>query len=183
MRCIMRVLPSVSMPVPSTNSSGPLFVPPSVKRADNSNTANLIDQAPIKNYTPLPSAQLHTPASIAIPFRTPQDVQVAGKEVSVSRNGFLWKPVSESDGKLVVLLPQSITGRVKSASIHTSLPPRNENMIEGGRFAGDTHNENRAHFRFSRAGSSYPNNAYVVAQLNDGTYTTFQIKNSGSRNN
>jgi hypothetical protein len=182
----MRVLPSVGMPPLSNHTSNPLFVPPSVTPIPGStpeNTSLQTEPAPARNYTPLPAVQNRTPASIAIPFRTPRDIQTAGRQVSVSRSGFLWKPVSENDGKLVILLPQSLTGKIRSASIHSSLPPRSENMIENGRFSGDTHNENRAHFRFSKPGSSYPDNTYVVAQLNDGTYTSFQIGSSGARNN
>ncbi|HMO51446.1 MAG TPA: hypothetical protein PKA21_09995, partial [Kiritimatiellia bacterium] len=78
--------------------------------------------------------------------------------------GFIWKPKSESDGRLVVLLPPQYRQRVSSVFISDS----NGKPIEVGRFAGDNHNGNRPHFRFSRHGSAYGNNIYVVADLNDG---------------
>ncbi len=178
----MKILPSVEKPPVVSYSSTPLFVPPSVSAAPGSTASEQLSELNSKSYTPLPSVQQHTPASIAVPFRTPQEIQTAGKHISVSRSGFLWKPVSENNGKLVILLPQSLTGKVQSTSIHSSLPPGSTNMIESGKFSGDTHNGNRAHFRFSKPGDSYPDNAYVVAQLKDGTYTTFQINDSGRRN-
>ncbi|HMO18156.1 MAG TPA: hypothetical protein PKA63_11240 [Oligoflexia bacterium] len=105
-----------------------------------------------------------------------------GQAVSSSRNGFLWKPVSENNGRLVVLLPANLTGKVRSAAIYSSLPPSPENLIEDGKFSGDHQNGGRSHFRFSKPGGSYPNGSYVVAQLKDGSYTSFQIGNSSSRN-
>jgi hypothetical protein len=99
-----------------------------------------------------------------------------------SMGGFLWKPQSESDGRLVVLLPPALTGNVVSAGIYSSLPASESSKIEEGRFSGDTHNGGRAHFRFSNSGGAYPDGAYVVAQLRDGSEVSFQIKDSSSRN-
>lgn len=97
-------------------------------------------------------------------------------------NGFLWKPVSESNGNLVVLFPPNLTGNISSAGIYSSLPPSYENLIEEGDFSGDNHNGGRAHFRFSKPGGSYPDGVYVVAQLSNGESATFEIENSSSRN-
>jgi hypothetical protein len=97
-------------------------------------------------------------------------------------NGFLWKPISESDGKLVVLLPASQTGSVSYAELYSSLPPSEETLLEKGRFSGDTHNGGRAHFRFSKPGGAYPDGAYVVATLFDGSQVSFQINDSSGRN-
>ena len=97
-------------------------------------------------------------------------------------NGFLWKPISESNGNLVVLFPPNLTGNISSAGIYSSLPPSYENLIEEGDFSGDNHNGGRAHFRFSKPGGSYPDGVYVVAQLSNGESATFEIENSSSRN-
>ncbi len=97
-------------------------------------------------------------------------------------NGFLWKPISESNGNLVVLFPPNLTGNISSAGIYTSLPPSYENLVEKGSFSGDNHNGGRAHFRFSKPGGAYPDGVYVVAQLNNGQSATFEIDNSSSRN-
>ena len=95
---------------------------------------------------------------------------------------FLWKPQSESNGKLVVLLPSGLTGKVVKAGVYTSVPPTQANLVEEGRFSGDDHNGGRAHFRFNNAGGSYPDGSYVVAQLSDGRTVSFQVGETSARN-
>jgi hypothetical protein len=95
--------------------------------------------------------------------------------------GFLWKPVSDSNGKLVVLFPASLTGNIISAGLYSSLPPTSENMIENGRFSGDSHNGRRAHFRFSKPGEGYSNGVYVVAHLKNGQIASYRINSTGRR--
>lgn len=89
--------------------------------------------------------------------------------------GFLWKPVSEGDGKLVILLPGSLRGRVSGCTISGSFGSEN------GRFTGDTHNGNRPHYRFSRPGANYGSNITVTARTTDGT-RTWRIPNGAQRN-
>jgi hypothetical protein len=96
-------------------------------------------------------------------------------------NGFLWKPESDSTGNLVVLLPSNLRGQVASLEIHRSLPATSESLIERGSFAGDNHNGNRPHFRFRQPGSQYSDGSYVVVRMSDGTVSTQQIDNTGSR--
>lgn len=88
-------------------------------------------------------------------------------------NGFVWKPVSESDRKLVVLFPSSMKG-IKSVAIY-----QNEKVVEKGKYSG-IHNGNRAHFRFSRPGSAF-NNVYLIATMNDGINYVYKISNGGNR--
>lgn len=104
-----------------------------------------------------------------------------GNSISISTGGFLWKPVSESNGKLVVLLPSSLAGKVSAAEIHSSLPPSDTTLLESGKFSSNA-NGGRDHFRFSNAGGAYPDSAYVVAKLKTGDYASFQIGDSASRN-
>jgi hypothetical protein len=95
-------------------------------------------------------------------------------------NEFLWKPTAEKDGKLVVLLPASLTGDVSSLALYSSLPPTPANRIEDGRYA-NVGNGDREHFRFSKAGSSYQDGLYVVATLKDGTKVQHQISETSAR--
>lgn len=90
--------------------------------------------------------------------------------------GFLWKPVSEGDGKLVVLLPSSLRGRVSGAEIQ-----KGGSLVERGKFAGDTHNGNRPHYRFSKPGAGYGSGLTLVAFLNGGGKKSWSIPNGGSR--
>ncbi len=96
--------------------------------------------------------------------------------------GFLWKPVSEGDGKLVVLLPTELRGKIDRAEIHSALPPSEETKIEEGRFSGDSTNGNRPHFRFDKEGSGYGNDIYLVCYKDDGSYLSWSIEDGAKRN-
>jgi len=89
---------------------------------------------------------------------------------------FLFKPVSESDGNLVVLLPSSLTGLISSASL---IGP-DGTLIESGRYSG-VGNGDRTHFRFSKPGSSYPANLTVQAKLDNGETVSFNVANPSER--
>ncbi|MCC6933938.1 MAG: hypothetical protein IT292_11925 [Deltaproteobacteria bacterium] len=96
------------------------------------------------------------------------------------KGGFLWKPISESDGKLAVLLPSSLTGSVAGLEIYSGDPENGGQLLDRGRFTGAT-NGNRATFRFGKPGSGYPDNCYVVARLDNGQTQKFQIPDSSQR--
>ncbi|MGA1191633.1 MAG: hypothetical protein ACO3XO_05070, partial [Bdellovibrionota bacterium] len=122
------------------------------------------------------SRSLNAPSNVA-----PRTHMAQAHAARSGSGEFLWKPNSESDGRLVVLLPAQYTGRVTSAGIYESMPPTEEGLIEEGRFSGDSHNGGRAHFRFNRAGGAYPNNVYVVARMTDGRTVSFPIANGSQR--
>lgn len=103
---------------------------------------------------------------------------------SVARDGaggFLWKPVSEADGKLVVLLPTDLKGAIDKVEIHSELPPSPDSLLEKGRFTGDTHNGGRPHFRFDQPGEAYGDNVHLVVFRDDGSTVTYDIDNGGDR--
>lgn len=89
--------------------------------------------------------------------------------------GFLWKPVSENDGRLVILLPAQYRGVVKSVAVKDS----EGNTLEMGRFAGDVHNGGRPHFRFDKSGGAYGANIYTVADV--GKLVHWPIPNGAAR--
>jgi hypothetical protein len=95
---------------------------------------------------------------------------------AVGSAGFLWKPISESDSKLVVLLPPSFTGLVESARL---LGP-NGDEIESGRYRGSG-NGGREHFRFSQPGGNYPQGVVVEALLKNGEKVLFKITDPSQR--
>ncbi len=90
--------------------------------------------------------------------------------------GFLFKPVSDSDGKLVVLLPKKFSGKVKSLVIRDSTGK----VIDKGRATG-IGNGDREHFRFKKAGASYPPNVTVEVTLEDGTTKSWPIGDPSQR--
>ena len=95
--------------------------------------------------------------------------------------GFLWKPVSESDGNLVVLLPTTLKGLIDKVEIHSELPASETSLIEKGRFTGDTHNGGRAHFRFDQPGEAYGENIHLVVFKDGGETVSWNIGNGGNR--
>jgi hypothetical protein len=90
-------------------------------------------------------------------------------------SGFLWKPISESDGKLVILLPPSYVGRVEMVSV-----VRDGVIVDVGRFAG-VHNGGRPHYRFGSRGANYGNNLFTVADLSGGGKNYWYVPSGASR--
>lgn len=90
--------------------------------------------------------------------------------------GFLWKPVSDGNGKLVVLLPQALTGRVDGVIVQDS----NGRVLEKGDYA-NVANGGREHFRFDKPGAAYGENIIVEVQLKDGSTKRFQVPNGANR--
>lgn len=83
--------------------------------------------------------------------------------------GFLWKPTSDSNGNLVVLLPSGT--RAGSATIRDP----NGNVIGNGRYSGVA-NGGREHYRFDTPGASFPPNSSVSFGNN-----SVSIPNTGTR--
>jgi len=81
-------------------------------------------------------------------------------------NSFLWKPVSDTDGNLVVILPANINASTVTVN---GLSP----SASIGRWNG-----NRQHFRYPKPGASYGVNVKVVAV---GTGRAWTVPNGGAR--
>lgn len=102
------------------------------------------------------------------------NASISGDQSSGS-GPFLYKPTSDSDGKLVVLSPSSFADQVESARI-----TKDGQVLDEGRWGG-IGNGNRAHFRFSKPGSSYPDNLTLEFILKDGSTKTYEIADSSQR--
>jgi hypothetical protein len=90
--------------------------------------------------------------------------------------GFLFKPVSDTRGTLVVLLPKQMTGNIESVV----LKALSGEEIERGLFSGVA-NGDREHFRFTKPGSQYPRDLVVEVKLKDGSYRTYNIEDPSRR--
>lgn len=84
--------------------------------------------------------------------------------------GFLWKPVADHGGRLVVLTPPQYTGRVAGVFVANA----NGDRVEQG-FFSSIGNGGREHYRFTRQGGAYGNNIFAVADLKDGTTVSWHI--------
>lgn len=90
---------------------------------------------------------------------------------------FLWKPKSESDGNLVILLPSSESAR----SVTISGPNVNQTVNKGGR-NGSRANGQREHFRFGQPGASMQGPVQVTVVGGNGQTKTMNIANPSQRN-
>jgi hypothetical protein len=102
------------------------------------------------------------------------------KSAKNSMNGqgqFLWKPKSEKDGKLAVLLPKQYTGKVASVEV---LSPDGQQKLAQGKASG-VGNGDREHFRFNSPGEAFPDGSIVFVTLKDGSTSQVEIKNTSAR--
>lgn len=90
---------------------------------------------------------------------------------------FLWKPVADKDGKLVVLLPSKLTGDVNRVRL---LSPDGKQVIAQSKFSG-IGNGDRGHYRFSKPGAEYPPNTKVEIIMDDGNRYRVNIPSTGRR--
>ncbi len=109
--------------------------------------------------------------------KTESKKQEIGTALKKSNGEFLWKPQSDKDGKLAILLPKGLTGKVKGVQI---LSPDGTKVLGKGKFSGVGNGE-REHFRFGKAGGGYPDGAIVVITLEDGSKRHVTIKETSDR--
>jgi hypothetical protein len=88
----------------------------------------------------------------------------------VYQPGFVFKPISDSTGKLAVLAPPSLTGSVKNVV----MTDENGKILDRGTYGG-IGNGSREHFRFQRPGGAFPPNSSVVVTLRSGEVHTVKI--------
>lgn len=101
----------------------------------------------------------------------------AGQSATASiGDGFLFKPISEGDGNLVVLLPSSMSGDISELTIRDS----SGQILDQGRDLGD-YDDGRPLFRFSSPGGSYPDNITVTALLSNGGEYSYEVASPSQR--
>lgn len=100
----------------------------------------------------------------------------SAKPNPTERKGFLWKPESDKDGKLVVLLPTELAKDARSVIVRDV----NGDVVASGKPSG-IGNGNRAHFRFDRSGRDFEGPVTVEATLVDGSTRNFRVKDPARR--
>lgn len=100
----------------------------------------------------------------------------AGSAPPTARSGFLWKPESDKDGNLVVLLPSDISKDARQVVLRDA----NGDIVGRGKPTG-IGNGDRAHFRFDRPGRAFEGPITVEARLLDRSTRNFQVKNPERR--
>ncbi len=111
------------------------------------------------------------------PTKTGGKKKKVGTKLKKSNGEFLWKPKSDKDGKLAILLPKGLTGKVADVQI---LSPDGTQVIGKGKYAGVGNGE-REHYRFGKAGGSFPDGAIVVITMQDGSKRHVEIKETSDR--
>ena len=95
----------------------------------------------------------------------------ASEAASLSGTGIVWKPVSEGDGNLVVLIPRN------NSNVGVAVLSPDEEVIEEGRYVGRT-NGDRPTYRFSRPGRDFPDGSLLRVGSR-----TFLVSSTASRYN
>jgi hypothetical protein len=90
--------------------------------------------------------------------------------------GFLFKPISDTTGNLVILLPQSLKNNVESVILKNSSGETLEEGIDSGYANGD-----RQHFRFNKPGAEFGANVTVEVKLKSGGKEIFMIEDPSRR--
>ncbi|MEN9845786.1 MAG: hypothetical protein RIS36_933 [Pseudomonadota bacterium] len=90
--------------------------------------------------------------------------------------GFLYKPVSDNTGKLVVLMPSKLAGMISGVKIYDPAG----NLLESGRHTGNG-NGGRDHYRFKKTGAAYPDGLVVEATLTTGDTVRYRIGETSRR--
>ncbi len=94
--------------------------------------------------------------------------------------GFLFKPESDSNGNLVVLLPAQLAGKVIDVVLKDEAGTELDKGVSTGMANPDAVGD-REHFRFSKPGASYGQNLTVEVAMQDGSIKTYKIPNPSER--
>lgn len=92
-------------------------------------------------------------------------------------DGFLFKPISENQGTLAVLMPEALKELVESVVLRDASGAE----IESGTSTGYGDLGTREKFSFSKPGGNYPAGVVVEARLKDGTTKTWTIPDPSRR--
>lgn len=136
--------------------------------------------AAVPKATPTPGAPTPTPTPIVNsgPVNPESNSPIRDIGRPLSRTGqFLWKPSSDRDEKLVVLLPARLNGKISRVVV---VSPDQIDVLARGRSTG-TSRDGRPVYRFSRPGASFPDGSFVVVSLKDGSRRHLAIANTSRR--
>ena len=133
------------------------------------------------NIMPYPLPSPKPPGDIRLPITVPMPIpprKPIDPGTSLNRNaGFLWKPESDKNQKLAILLPPNLAGKVAEVIV---LSPDGKLTLQRGKYSG-VGNGDREHYRFSKAGSEFPDGSIVVIKLKNGTTKHMVIKETSAR--
>jgi|GEM_PF-3561724 len=129
--------------------------------------------------------RMEPPKPVAVPVsvaEVPLRPEPGRKTIANLVGGFLWKPVSHSDTKLVVLLPVQLTGKTirASSTLFTDAECRHMHRLGDGRYTG-VHNGEREHYRFPAAGGDFKGPVWFGVRLKNGEQVLWEIRDPSRR--
>lgn len=136
---------------------------------------NLQYSAYPKKETPAQPVEQPKPAAEPKPSQPTKQINI-GTKMKFTKD-FLWKPVSDKDGNLAIILPERLTGKVTGVKI---VSKDQSKRVGKGKYSG-IGNGNREHFRFKRPGSAFPKGSIVVITLDGGKVIHVPIKHTDRR--
>ncbi len=92
-------------------------------------------------------------------------------------DGFLFKPVSNNEGRLAVLLPESLAHQVE----RVLLKDLAGNVLDEGNSTGYGDTGEREKFAFSKKGADYPKDITVEVVMMDGSIRSYSIPDPSQR--
>lgn len=140
----------------------------------------VIDQADNGELTVNPLALDSSVDNSAVPAAGAAGGSTGAVDPSDGDGGFLWKPASEQDGHLLVMLPESLAGQIQSVDLYKSVPADDSSRIASGAekiSGGDT----RPTFNFDKPGADYGKDIYLVVHKIDGSDLTYLIADGSQR--
>jgi hypothetical protein len=149
------------------------LTPTTSQSADPTAATPTIDMTPSVDTDPPAVAVTEPSAEVVTPRPAPFDLG----SLLPKGGGFLWKPISDKNGDLVVLLPKKLTGKVQEVRV---LSADGKKTLGKGKYSG-IGNGDREHFRFSKPGSAYPDRSIVYIKLEDGTTRHLRINDTNRR--
>lgn len=121
-----------------------------------------------------PEEEPDIPAPVPLP--APVEPQPVEEDTQPPDSGFLWKPISDGDGKLAVITPHQF--EFSDVFVEWQKPKRQGTSLEKGRYIGRG-NGNRQAFRFTKRGRAYPNAKVICTGV--GVRKEFDIPDSSKR--
>lgn len=156
------------IPIPKPINEKPPLYP--FDPSNTSDTTNDSTTAPGADSDSIPDGGSSEP-----PSQSSNTINLGSKLPATK--GFLWKPESDKNGKLAILLPKQYTGTIKRVRI---LNPQGTKVLATGKFSG-VGNGNREHFRFTKPGNGFPDGAIVLIEMENGTSRHVKIKDTAKR--
>ena len=161
------IAPAVAEQAPTATTEISTQTPPTTATAPE----------PVAPPAPEPIVETTPQVEVSAEASTPATRSIDLGELLGKTGGFLWKPVSDKNGDLAILIPKQLTGKVKEVQI---LNREGTKSIAKGKYSG-VGNGNREHYRFTKPGSGYPDGAIVLIKLEDGTARHVRISDTSRR--